>query len=285
MLEIDDFRALEDCNETKQLPSSLKRLMDQLNCGNTASPDPAEILTALVFYATSEMGFVPTTFPIECRLKLPTHWAYRFAAQVPFYVNETIAKEIIAQRIELNDKTRSFNTFKLTLANFAIDDITLISQKIFNATTILVSLTADSKTTTKSVILDANDYVVWNPSTNQIELINVARFVEKVKHELIEPIRNDLLLSEGYPHAALDGLSKEALSTVFKYLRHNLCDLQALSQASVFLRNMAIEYLGEKNIQLKHRQPTPIVYDSGSHRRPPLTQWHPHFNYYTRLPY
>lgn len=218
------------------------------------------------------MGFVPATLSVETHASLPTHWAYRFAAHVPFYASDSIAIDIIQQRIEIEAGTRAFNEFHIVLANLVANNTKLIVQKIFNASSLLISLCSDPITTTRSVVLDANEFVMLN-AMNDIELQNVDRFVEKIKYELIEPVRNALLQSEGYPNAALNGLTKDTLWPIFECFRHDLSTLQSLSHTCVFLRNMTITYVNESNIRLKQRCPTPFVQDTSTYRRPRVYAW------------
>lgn len=281
---ITDFRTIDDYIETKQLPSTLKRLWNKLGDGHT--PEPTEILISLIYYATLEMGFVPVKLSTDLYSKLPTHWAYRFAAQVPFYGCDVVADELIQQRKEMNDGLRKFYKFHLILANIVDNGTLLIVNNVFNKTGLLVTLCSDPTgmppgqtiEITSSVMLNLNEFVSLD-ATNQIELINVTQFLAKVKSELIGPVRNALLLHEGLPHAAINGLPKDALWSIFECLRNDLPSLQALSQTCTFLRNMSIDYLNESNIQLERRIPTRIVRDLQNRMLPCLPRFYPPFGF------
>lgn len=252
------------------MPTSLERLWHQLFDGRSA--EPADVLISLVYYATLEMGFVPAKMPNKSHANLATHWAYRFAAHVPFYAGESIAADIIEQRNGLDTGTRPFYEFHIVLANLVANDTKLIVRKIFSGAHLLISLCSDPITTTRSVVLDTTEFVA-SIEPARIELRNVDRFVANIKYELIEPVRNALLQSEGYPHAALDGLTEDTLWPIFKCFRHDLATLQSLSHTCVFLRNMTIAYVNESKIQLKQRRPTPFVRDASTHRRPRIYGW------------
>lgn len=283
-----DFQLLSDTSQTKKLPPSLECLLHSLHQSGVKTP--AEFLIATVCYLLLESGLVPTRISAELSSKVRTHWGYSFVAGIPKHSWNDVATQIIQKYKELqsHDATKStassqmvtpedIYTFSFNLLNHSNDELELIIRKIFRGTTLCVILCSEHHEQSTSIILPVNDFVnnaAEGASFDQIRN-NPEHFFPKtkalstqIKQQLIEPIRNVIMYESAYPNAALHGLPKEILWSLFRYLRHDLDTLQKVSHTCVYLRNMALTFLSESNIQLKHHRPTPITYDATNHIQP-----------------
>lgn len=244
---------------------------------------PAELLIAVVYYLFLESGLVPITLPAEVKSQIRTHWGFSFVAQIPDYSWKIVADEIVQQhqRLQQNEAVASVQMeqiyeFKLNLLQHSEEEMQLIIRKIFGGAALCITFYL-SVEQAMSVILPVNDFINTNENLkiDQIQknpqnfLKNVRKLNELVKQNLIAPLRNTLMYESAYPNASLHGMPKEILWTLFGFLRSDLVTLQKVSQTCVYLRNMTISYLNESNVRLKHRRPTPIIYEpSDDNHRP-----------------
>lgn len=272
------FMLLVEMCESNKLPLSLERLLRNLYQSDAKAP--AELLTAVVYYLFLESGFVPAALSSELKSKIRVHWGYSYVAQIPDYSWKIAAEEIQQQYEQLQCRATASNAgpteqiyeFTLNLLQHSNDDMRLIIRKIFGGTTLCVTFCLSQQEQATSVILPVNEFINVNEHTNIDHILqhpkdfirNVEKLNETVKQNLISPSRNVAMYESAYPNAALHGMPKEILWTLFKYLRTDLATLQKVSQTCVYLRNMAISYLNESNIQLRHRRPTPIIYDTST---------------------
>lgn len=283
-----DFQLFSDTNHTKKLPPSLECLLRSLY--ENGIKTPAEFLTAIVCYLLLECGLVPTIISAELSPKVRTHWGFSFVAGIPKNSWNNVAGQIIQKYKEFHANNASNSTassqmvsseeiytFKFQLLNHSDDELQLIVRKIFGGTTLCVMLCSDHHEQSASVILPVNDFVKSTTEAQNFDQIqhDPERFFPKIetlstqiKQQLIEPIRNVIMYESAYPNAALNGLPKETLWSLFCYFRNDLETLQNISHTCVYLRNMAITFLSESNIQLKHRRPTPITYDANDQIQP-----------------
>lgn len=277
-----DFQLLSDTCHTKKLPPSLEHLLHRLHQSEIKTP--AEYLIAIICYLLLESGLVPASISAEVSLKVRTHWGFSFVAGIPKNCWNNVADQIIQKYTELHSKAASqmvvpeeIYTFKFKLLNQSDDELQLIIRKVFGGSTLCVMLCSEHHEQSASVILPVNDFV---NSTTEVKSFDQIRYdpeqfspksqtlSTQIKQQLIEPIRNVIMYDSAYPNAALNSLPKEILWSLFRYLRHDLETLQKISHTCVYLRNMAITFLGESNVQLKHRRPTPIIYDATNHIQP-----------------
>lgn len=300
--DADYFMQLKDLCHANRMPSSLKKLLQNLYQKHMQAP--AELLTAIVLYLFLESGFVPTVLPLEVKSKIRTHWGFSFVAQIPDYSWRTVADEVSKEYIRLhgeNSKTEIENqaksskaspseqiyTFKLNLLNHSDDEMQLVIRKIFNGSTLCVTFCLPQTQQSTSIILPVNKFinVAENCDFEQIQqnpqqfFRDIRELSDEIKQNLIAPIRNAVMYESAYPNAALNGMPKETLWVLFSYFRFDLKNLQSISQTCVYLRNMAISYLNESNIQLKHRRPTPIIYDTSNERPQSNYRIQPAFHY------
>lgn len=278
-----DFQLFSDTCHTKRLPPSLVCLLHSLNQSEVKTP--ADFLIAMICYLLLESGLVPTSISAELSSKVQTHWGFSFAAGIPKHSWNEVAAQIIQKCKELqnNDATKAtvapddIFTFTFELLNHSDDELQLIIRKIFRGTTLCVMLCSEHHEQSASIILPVNDFVnsaVEVASFDEIQN-DPEQFFPKtealnaqIKQQLVEPIRNVIMYESAYPNAALHGLPKEILCSLFRYLRYDLETLQQVSHTCVYLRNMALTFLSESNIRLKHRRPTPITYDASNHIQP-----------------
>lgn len=286
--ESDYFMLLEDMCHSNKLPSSLSHLLH--NTCQREMRGSAELLITVIYYLFLESGFVPTTLPAEQKSKIRTHWGFSFVAQIPDFSWKIAANEIVQehQRLQHNEVAASTSVqleqifeFKLNLLHHSNDLMHLIIRKIFNGAALCISFYLSRQEQASSIILPVNEFIDASENVNfdriqqnpQNFIRNVRKLSETIKQKLIAPVRNVVMYESAYPNAALHGMPKEVLWSLFKYLRFDLSTLQNVSQTSVYLRNMAISFLNESNIRLKHRRPTPIIYD-------PLNHINPHYSRY-----
>lgn len=295
-MSIGHYKLFEEMCDTNELPLSLHRLLNSLTQNEVESH--ADFLAALIYYIFLESGFVPITLPPEQRSKIRTHWGYSFVAQIPHYSCLIAANEIIEQNRKCETPALEyigFRQFKLNMLGHSDTEMQLTIRRVFGGSVICVSFCAGQAELTKTVALSVNQFVSENEPLN-INLIaqnpkmyfpdvrNLNRYVKA----LIAPLRNVVMYESGYPNAALHGMPKEVLSVLFSYFRTDLKTLQFISQTCVYLRNVAISFLEESKIQLKHRRPTPMIYDPSDHINRPYSryrivdmpelfyQYHPH---------
>lgn len=283
----DDYQLFGDTSHTKKLPPSLECLLHDLYQNEIRTP--AELLIAVICYLLLESGLVPTFISSELSSKVRTHWGYSFVAGIPKNSWKTVADQIIQKFMELNRGGASHAiashmtmpddifTFQFKLLNHSDDELQLIIRKLFGGRSLCVMLCSEQHEQSTSIIVSVNDFV--NDTTvvqnfDQIRLDPEQFFMKsqalsiQIKQQLIAPIRNVIMYESAYPNAALNGLPKEILWSLFRYLRFDLETLQNVSHTCVYLRNMALIFLTEKNIQLKHRRPTPITYDASDQIQP-----------------
>lgn len=269
---------LEEMCESNKLPLSLERLLKNLYQRDVKAP--VELLIVVVYYLFLESGFVPAALSSEVKSKIRVHWGYSFVAQIPQYSWKIAADEIQRQYEQIQHsaaasiagQTEKIYEFKLNLLQHSNDGMQLITRKIFDGTALCVTFCLSQQAQATSVILPVNEFINVNENTNIDHILknpkdfirNIKKLNETVKQNLISPSRNVAMYESAYPNAALHGMPKEILWTLFKYLRTDLGTLQKVSQTCVYLRNMAISYLNESNIQLRHRRPTPIIYDTST---------------------
>lgn len=278
--EADYYRLLEDVLDINRLPLPLENLLYSLHQKDIHTP--AELLLAVVYYIFLESGFVPAALPIELRSKIPMHWGYSFAAQIPDCSWAIVAKEISHEYLQsIQNKNpispESVYEFKLNLLKYSDDEMQLVIRKIFAGTALCATFCLSSQEQASSIVLFINEFICVSAnekpnfqtiaSNPNVYFKNVRKLITDVKQTLIAPLRNVIMYDSVHPNAALHGMPKEILSTLFSYLRSDLQTLQKISQTCIYLRNMAISFLHESNIRLKNRRPTPIIYD-------PLDQVH-----------
>ncbi|XP_055297353.1 uncharacterized protein LOC129565960 isoform X2 [Sitodiplosis mosellana] len=269
------FMLLEEVYQSNKLPLSLERLLHNLCQSNIKAP--TEFLIAVVYYLFLESGFGPATLPAELKSKIHVHWGYSFVAQIPDYSWKIAANEISQQYHQLQHnatastagQTEQIYEFKLNLLQHSNDDMQLIIRKIFGGAALCVIFCLSRQEHSTSVILPVSEFISANEISNVDHILqsplnffrNVRKLNETIKQNLISPSRNVAMYESAYPNAALHGMPKEILWTLFRYLRTDLQTLQQVSKTCVYLRNMAISFLNESNIQLRHRRPTPLIYD------------------------
>lgn len=281
----DLFMLVGDFTHTNRMPSSLKNLLRSLYERHIQAP--AELLTAIVLYLFLESGFVPTVLPLDVKSKIRTHWGFSFVAQIPDSSWKIVADAVSQEYKRLNgensaseteNQSTSSNatqseqiyTFQLNLLNHSDDEMQLVIRKIFNESTLCVTFCWVQKQQSTSIILPVSKFinVSFNCDFEQIQqnpqqyFRDIRELSNEIKQNLIAPIRNTVMYESAYPNAALNGMTKETLWLLFSYLRFDLKTIQSVSQTCVYLRNMAISYLNESNIQLKHHRPTPFIYDT-----------------------
>lgn len=284
-----DFQLFGDTCHTKRLPPSLVCLLHSLHQSGIKAP--AEFLIATVCYLLLESGLVPASISAELSSKVRTHWGFSFVAGIPKHSWNEVAAQIIEKYNELqnNDATKAaaasqtdapedIYTFTFKLLNHSDDELQLVIRKIFRGTTLCVMLCSEHHEQSASIILPLNGFVNSNAAeaTNFDQIRNdpehffskTGALSTQIKQQLIDPIRNVIMYESAYPNAALHGLPKEVLWSLFRYLRYDLETLQKVSHTCVYLRNMALTFLSESNIRLKHRRPTPITYDASDHIQP-----------------
>lgn len=284
----------EETCQSNKLPLSFDRLLHSLY--HKELKTPAEILVTVVYYLFLESGFVPKTLPPELRSKIRTHWGFSFIAQIPDFSWQIIADEILQQYQQLRHNEAAASTkeqiyeFELNLLQHSDDNMQLIIRKVFDEAALCITFCLGRQEQASSIILPVNEFINVNESMrfDQIQqnpqnfFRNIRKLNESVKQNLIAPLRNVVMYESALPNAALHGMPKEILWTLFKYLRADLATLQNVSKTCIYLRNMAISFLNESNIRLKHRRPTPIIYDASNqsnHRsRYRIFNWNPgHF--------
>lgn len=283
----DYYLQLEEMSNVNRLPISFVNLLQSLHQRNVH--EPAEVLIAILHYLFLESGFVPLAVPAELGSGMRTHWGYSFVAQIPDKSWAIVADEIVQQYTQWRDKDTAdqatvsnaskpehIYTFKLKLFNQSDDEMQLVIRKIFGGSTLCVSFCLEHHEQSTSIILSVNEFIslAENYDFDQIRqnpqqfFHNTRELSRKIKQTLVTPIRNVVMYESEYPNAALNGLPKEILWLMFKYFRSDLSTLQKMSQTCVYLRNLAITFLNESKIHLKHRRPTPITYDASDHLQP-----------------
>lgn len=283
-----DFQLVDETCHTKKLPPSLKCLLHSLHQSGITTP--AEFLIAVICYLLLESGLVPSAIADDLISKVRTHWGFSFVAGIPKNGWNIVADQIIQEYKKLHTEDASISTassqlvapehiYTLTfkLLNHSDDELQLIIRKVFGGTTLCVMLCSEHHEQSASVILPVNDFVNIIAEAKNFDQIrnDPEKFFPKtkalstqIKQQLIEPIRNVIMYESAYPNAALHGLPKEILWSLFSYLRTDLETLQKISHTCVYLRNMALTFLNESNVKLKHRRPTPITYDATDHIQP-----------------
>lgn len=265
--------------QINRLPSSLYQLLKYLHQKEIRQSD--DLLVSIVYYLFLESGFVPITLPDEFKAKIATHWGYSFVAQIPEFSWKIAADEILKQhhQREPNDAAgiEQIYEFKLKLLSLSDDEMQLVIRKVFSGSAFCVTFCMNQQELATSIILPVNEFINLKQNDDfdiislqqnpQNYLKNIRDLSEKVKHNLIAPIRNMMMYESAYPNASLHGMPQEVLWKLFSYFRSDLQTLQKISQTCVYLRNITISYLEESNIRLKHRRPTQIIYD-------PLDQVH-----------
>lgn len=279
---VGDFQLLSDIRYTKKLPPSLENLLQSLHQNEIKSS--AEYLLSIICYLLIESGLVPTSISAEVSSKVRTHWGFSFVAGIPKNCWKNIADQIVQKSTELNSSIApqmvvpvNIYTYKFKLLNHSDDELQLIFRKVFGGSTLCVMLCSEHHGQSASVVLPVDDFVNNIAEVKSFDQIQndpehffpkLQTLSTQIKQQLIEPIRNVIMYDSAYPNAALNGLPKEILWSLFRYFRHDLKTLQKISNTCVYLRNMALIYLSESNIQLKHRRPTPITYDSNDQIQP-----------------
>lgn len=275
------FQQFENVSRSNRLPTSLDYLLHSLYQDQIR--DSSEFLIAIIYYLFLETGFTPVALPDELNTKIRTHWGFSFVAQIPEHSWNLVADEIIQQYMQLYGKAnecestvsnvpKSEEIYKFTLKLFGHSEcvLQLIVRKIFDGSSICVTCCLEQYKQSTSIVLRVNDFI---NITENIEFERIRQNPNKyflkfqllnteIKQTLIAGLRNVIMYECAYANAALNGLPKELLWILLKYLRSDLIALQNMSQTCVYLRNMIIMFLNESNIRLKHRQPTPITYDS-----------------------
>lgn len=271
---------IDDVYHANKLPSPLQNLLQKLFGRNVKS---AELLVAFVYYAFLESGCVPAAMPVEQKSKIPAHWGYSYATQIPEYSWSIVADQISEQFNQweksygISDTSNASKSdqifeFKLNLLKYSTDEMHLVIRKIFGGNALCATFCIDQQEKATSIVLPIAQFINENAINGvdfhtvrqnpQQYFTNICELTKNVKQILIMPLHNSAMYDIGVPHAALSGLPKEVLWTLFKYVRSDLKTLQNISRTCVYLRNMAISFLNEKNIQLKQRQPTAIVHDT-----------------------
>lgn len=277
------YQLIGDVTKTNQLPSSFVQLLRKLCCDHTI--EPTEILIGLVYYLFLEMGFGPQILSSTIKANIRTHWGYSFVAQIPEHSVDLVAEQII-QQSKQNQPTdpmpstskNNMDTnqhpdqhhFNLNLINLSDHELQLIVRKLSNGI-ICITFCFDQGLETKSIVLPVSEYIAFNSDNCNIEhiqqnpgkyFINTQHLSSLIKKELIIPIRNILMDRNSFPNAALNGLPKESLWSLFKLLKNDLNTLQRISQSCVYLRYMVTEFMEEFNIRIRTRRPTRIVHDN-----------------------
>lgn len=258
--------------QINRLPLSFDLLLQYLYEKEIRQPD--ELLVSIVYYLFLESGFIPKTLPSEFKSKIVTHWGFSFVAQIPQYSWKIAADDILKQHLlrqrNVAAATEHVYEFELNLLNHSDEEMQLVIRKVFGGSALCVTFCLSQQSQASSIILPVNEFINLINTTECFENIqqnpqnyfrNVRELSEKVKQNLIAPLRNIVMYASAYPNAALHGMPQEILWNLFSYLRHDLQMLQKISQTCVYLRNITITFLNESKIQLKHRQPTPIIYD------------------------
>lgn len=283
-----DFQLYDGTSHTKKLPASLECLLHRLYQNGIQTP--VEYLIAIICYLCFESGLVPARVSAELSSKVCTHWGFSFIAGIPKNSWDTIADQIIQKYAEVFDKSAAnpntsqmtvvpedIYTFKLKLLNHSDDELQLIIRKIFDDSALCAILCSEHHAHSASTIVPVNEFIKNTTEANSFDhirhdpekfFLKTQALSAQIKHQLIEPIRNMIMYDSAYPNAALNGLPKEILWLLFQYFRSDLKTLQKISHTCVYLRNLALTFLHESNIQLKHRRPTPITYDASNHIQP-----------------
>lgn len=275
------YQLIGDVTKTNRLPSSFVQLLRKLCCHRAI--EPTEILIALVYYLFLEIGFGPQTLSSTIKATIRTHWGYSFVAQIPEHSVDLVAEQIIQQSKHTEPtvpmpSTSKMDTkqhpdqhhFNLNLINLSDHELQLIVRKLSNGI-VCITFCFVQGLETKSIVLPVSEYIALNSNNCDIEHIqqnpgkyftNVQHLSSLVKEKLILPIRNILMDQNSIPNAALSGLPKESLRSLFKLLKNDLNTLQRISQSCVYLRYMVTEFMDEFNIRIKTRRPTRIVHDN-----------------------
>lgn len=278
-----DYQLFADLRNTKKLPPSLECLLQRLYRKEIQAP--AEFLIAIIWYLMLESGLVPTSISSELSSKVRTHWGFSFVAGIPKNSWINVADQITQKYIELNRGGGSnaaaaredIYTFNLKLLNHSDEELQFIVRKLFGGSSLCVMLCSEHHEQSTSIIVAVNDFVNDTTAIENFDQVRLdpERFFTKsqalsvhIKQQLITPIRNVIMYESAYPNGALNSLPKEILWSIFRYLRFDLGTLQSVSHSCVYLRNMALTYLAESKIQLKHRRPTPITYDASNQIQP-----------------
>lgn len=275
------YQLIGDVTKTNRLPSSFVQLLRKLCCHQII--ESTELLIGLVYYLFLEMGIGPQTLLPAIKANIRTHWGYSFVAQIPEHSIDLVAEQII-QQSKQNESTAPMSStskmdakqhldqhhFNLNLVNLSDHELQLIVRKLSNGI-VCITFCFDQGLETKSIVLPVSKYIAFNRDNCNIEHIqqnpakyftNLQHLSSVVKEELIMPIRNILMDRNSYPNAALNGLPKESLWSLFKLLKNDLNTLQRISQSCVYLRYMVTEFMEELNIRIRTRRPTRIVHDN-----------------------
>lgn len=275
-----DYQQFGDTEHTKKLPPSLECLLHHLYQNEIKTR--AEYLIAIICYLLLESGLVPASISSELCSKVRTHWGFSFVAGIPKNGWKSVADEITQKYMELHrdgasPMTDHIYTLKFKLLNHSDEELQLIVRKVFGGSSLCVTLCAEHHQQSASIMVPVNDFVNDITEAQHFDQIRhePMHFILKsrilstqTKEQLIGPVRNVIMYDSAYPNAALNGLPKEILWSLFQYLRYDLETLQKISHSCVYLRNLALTFLAESKIQLKHRRPTPITYDDNNQIQP-----------------
>lgn len=255
-----DYQLLADFCTTSQLPRPCFNLLQNISVDS----DAADILTALILYIFHECGFV--TFDLhtdDLAAIIPTYWGYTNVTQIP-EIYSIGAALCIRRQQEQPSSDQSF-TIYLKLLNFSEERLVLIMRKIVNGDAVCISFCFRDRI--ESICVPITQFIQIDRKTTAVEQIqrspskclkNIEILTNKIKSQVITPIRNAIMSSAGLQFPSLIGLPKEILWHLMKRL--DLKSLQNLSHTCTYTRNEVRIYMTENNINVTtRRRSTPII--------------------------
>lgn len=257
-----DYQLLADFSSTARLPRPCIISLENLSVQSNA----ADIIAALILYIFHECGFVSFDSP-DATTTIPTYWGYTNVTQIPEYYSTEAIEHLVQQqkqRQSVAGGDRSY-TIYLKLLNFSEERLVLIMREIANGDALCISFCFRDRS--ESICLPVTEFIQFDGSASVLQQVqrspteclkNIELLVNKVKSQLITPIRNAVMLAAGLRCPSLIGLPKEILWHLMKRL--DLRSLQNLSHACNHMRNEARIYLNENHINVaSNRRSTPII--------------------------
>lgn len=254
------FMLFEEIESKQLFPKHLRKLLTDL----PLALETSDILCAIIPYLLLEMGFIvgDLSTPPSDDITLPTSCSYSEDVLIRYV--SLISDSIKKQQSCANNKSIEIFKFSMKLVNFSENILTLVIRKVFNGNTLCITFCYNEYSHT--VVLNINDYV-HKPLIIDDDLLqnptkyfkNTESLAYKVRSTVIIPIRNQLMLDEGYTFAGLLGVPKEIQWTIFKLL--GLTSLQDLSKTCIRLRSDIISFVNGLDLKITtERQSTPIIW-------------------------
>lgn len=206
-------------------------------------------------YVCLESGLVPCGVR-EDSTDIPTSWCYEFVAQIPNRFTSAMTSTMAQQRLD----SIGSSTVQLKLLNFSDECLSLVFRRLTNGDAVCISFCFGDQS--RSVCFNVKEFVAFDGCTNDDFyakiMRNAAQLANRTKSLLIQPIRNAVMQSRGLRFPNLNGLPRDVLHLLFKYL--SLATLQNLSKTCALMRNEVVRYVDDSvRIVLTERRSTPIV--------------------------